>query len=40
MNNVEWTPEIDIVRFTSVDVITTSGNYDEDEMIPVPVFGF
>lgn len=32
MRTFEWEPEIEIIRFGNADVITTSGDLDEDEL--------
>lgn len=43
MRTFEWEPEIEVVRFESSDIITTSGGWetDEDELPPLPpsIFG-
>lgn len=35
LKEIFQTPEMEIIRFESVDIITTSGVLDEDELPPV-----
>ncbi len=34
MEKFEWEPEIEIIRFGAADIVTTSGELDEDELPP------
>ncbi len=38
MNEIKennWEPELEIIRFGIADIVTTSGELDEDELPPV-----
>lgn len=32
INEINWEPESDIIRFGAADIVTTSGVLDEDEL--------
>lgn len=37
MKELNWEPEIEIIRFAAADIITTSDMLDEDELPPVVI---